>query len=123
VQLGRNWIHCHYPKRHELVIGDSRITIPEYASANPGKTFDLVFIDGGHDYAIARADLKNCQELSNPKTIVVMDDVMSNQDWLSEWNVGPTKAWFEAVEDGAAIELGNVVFSRLFGLSYGRYLF
>jgi len=37
---------------------------------------DLVFIDGGHDYEIAKKDLENCRPLSDHDTIVIMDDVV-----------------------------------------------
>ena len=61
-----------------------------------GVIFDLVFIDGGHDYATAMADLRNMRSLVVPGTFVVMDDLTP---W-KPWGVGPTTAWREACATG-----------------------
>ena len=74
VSLGKNFIDQNYPNRHELVIGDSLKTVPKY-SINKG-LFDIIFIDGGHDYKVSKGDLINCKRLSHKDTIVIMDDTM-----------------------------------------------
>jgi predicted O-methyltransferase YrrM len=89
-------IDRNFPGRHELILGDSTETLPAYARTRPGTRFDLVFIDGGHDYEVARADLLNFQAMSHEHTIVIMDDVTP---WW-RWGEGPTRAWQEAVEMG-----------------------
>jgi predicted O-methyltransferase YrrM len=89
-----------FPGRHTLVVGDSTQAVPAYAAQNPGVRFDLVFIDGGHDYEIAAADLQNMRKLSGPNTVVVMDDVMP---WRV-WGQGPTKAWEEAIRSGVVVQ-------------------
>ena len=89
-----------YPGRHELVLGDSTQTLPAYAKAHLDVRFDLVFIDGGHDYEVARADLANFRTMSHARTIVVMDDMTP---WW-KWGEGPTRAWNEAVAAGTIVE-------------------
>lgn len=42
----------------ELVTGDSHATVPAFLSAHPGIEFDLVYVDGDHSPAGARADLE-----------------------------------------------------------------
>jgi hypothetical protein len=44
-----------FPGRHELITGDSRETVPAFADEYPTRAFDLIYIDGGHDYEIAKA--------------------------------------------------------------------
>lgn len=88
VQVGKEFIDKTYSGRHSLIIGDSTVKVPEFISNNPGKTFDLIFIDGGHDYHVALADFENCRMLSGPDTIVIMDDVW---DGGPHWCKGPTR--------------------------------
>jgi predicted O-methyltransferase YrrM len=107
-----------FPGRHTLIPGDSTITVPAFlnhhhnASLSSSSTihatfFDLIFIDGGHTYEVASADLRHCRDLAKAGTIVVMDDVVASSH-QSEWTDGPTRAWNEAIAAGIVVELGRV---------------
>jgi predicted O-methyltransferase YrrM len=96
VDLAKRIIDSTFPGRHELIKGDSRKTVPAFADAHRGRSFDLIYIDGGHDYEVAKADIENCQRLSTPQSLVVMDDLVA----LEEWGMGPVRAWREAQEQG-----------------------
>lgn len=100
VGAAKRYIDMHFPGRHTLILGDSRETVPRYAEENPDTHFDLVFIDGGHDYDVAAADIANFRSLSRAGTAVVMDDLMP---WM-RWGVGPTEAWSEAVRQGVVVQ-------------------
>jgi predicted O-methyltransferase YrrM len=89
-----------FPGRHELIVGDSRLTIPEFTRSKPDRKFDLVFIDGGHELEVAQADIENCRLLATGKTIVVMDDLDANVPW----GVGPARAWADARRDGVIVQ-------------------
>jgi predicted O-methyltransferase YrrM len=71
-------IETHFPGRHTVVLGDSRVTLLEDRAS-----YDLVFIDGGHDVDTALADLIN---LSSPGCVVVIDD-------LDDGYPGVQRAW------------------------------
>ncbi|MEU7531008.1 class I SAM-dependent methyltransferase [Saccharothrix sp. NPDC042600] len=92
VALAKEFVDVRYPGRHELVVGDSTATVPAYGGARP----DLVFVDGGHTFEIAYADLVNARRLARPGALVVVDDVIP---WYP-WGVGPHRAWTAAVEEG-----------------------
>jgi hypothetical protein len=95
-KAAKKLIDKRFPDRHTLIYGDSRVTVPEFTVQNPGVRFDLVFIDGGHDYEVAKADLMNMRPLCTAETVVVMDDLTP---WF-RWGAGPSKAWTGAIRDG-----------------------
>jgi predicted O-methyltransferase YrrM len=95
-KTAKRLIDKRFPTRHTLIYGDSRKTVPEFKSRNPTLHFDLVFIDGGHAYEVAKADIANMKPLCTEKTVVVMDDLMP---WR-RWGTGPTRAWTEAIREG-----------------------
>lgn len=128
VAVNKKFIDRTFPGRHTLVSGDSRETVPAFADSNPGLRFDLVFIDGGHDYEVAHADIMNMRALCSNATAVVMDDLVP---WQS-YGAGPAKAWEEAIgdnvvrqeelfQDGRRVEKAQPPGVRAWAL--GRYVF
>ncbi len=96
VNRAKSVIDNLFPGRHELVIGDSRVTVPAFAADRPDQHFDLIYIDGGHDLNVARADIENCRLFATDRTIVVMDDLEPDK----EWGMGPVSAWLAAQSEG-----------------------
>jgi predicted O-methyltransferase YrrM len=95
-KVGKRLVDKRYPGRHTLIYGDSTETVPKFASENPDLRFDIAFIDGGHDYEVARTDILNMKALCSEKTVVIIDDLTP---WHS-WGKGPTQAWTEAIQEG-----------------------
>ncbi len=118
---GKKYIDLVYPSRHELIIGDSTKSLPEYIVKNPTKKFDLLFIDGGHDYEIAKSDLKNCFKLSNENSIVIIDDTVLNESSHRGYTIGPTKIWNEWKNKKKIYEIESLEFFPGRGMSYGKY--
>jgi predicted O-methyltransferase YrrM len=122
VNTAKEYIDATYPNRHSLILGDSTVTVPKYINDNPDKVFDIIFIDGGHDYKIANADLENCMKLANKNTIVIMDDTMYRSEWEASWTRGPTKTWIEHLNNGTITEINRVDYSKGRGMSWGKYV-
>jgi predicted O-methyltransferase YrrM len=85
VAHAKAYIDATYPGRHTLILGNSMETLPAYAAANPGATFDLFFIDGGHYAPVPAADLANCLALAKRGAMIVMDDV-DMKDVATAWD-------------------------------------
>jgi predicted O-methyltransferase YrrM len=63
-----------YGSRFEFVKGNSLHTLPNYIEAHPNETFDLIYIDGSHEYEILLSDVTNCNHLAHQNTVVWIDD-------------------------------------------------
>jgi predicted O-methyltransferase YrrM len=118
---GKEYIDQNFPNRHLLIIGDSVRSVPTFSKTE--SKFDIIFIDGGHMYETARADLINCKSLATKDTIVIVDDTIYTKSLIRGWNEGPTRAWIEAVGEKIVYESGTIEFAPGFGCSWGVYNF
>jgi predicted O-methyltransferase YrrM len=117
VNQGKAYIDERYSGRHELIIGDSTLTVPTYQ----GEPFDVIFIDGGHKYPIVQSDIFNSKRLSHPQTLLIVDDVVQKSEWILHYNKGPNQAWKEALDNGLIIELGTKDYEKGKGMAWGKY--
>jgi len=124
---GKEYIDIRYPNRHKLILGDSTISIPNFINKNINNIpkFDIIFIDGGHEYEIAKSDLENCFYLAHKDTIVIIDDTIFTDKpyWMCSFNVGPTRAWSEFLEKDRIIEFNRKNYEPARGMSWGKYKF
>jgi len=121
VLVGKGFIDGRYPGRHTLVIGDSTATLPAFTALVPDVRFEVLFIDGGHTYDVARADIANGARLAAADALVAVDDTVFTPAWEQPYTIGPTRAWLDAVRDGLVEELGREEYALGRGMVWGRY--
>jgi predicted O-methyltransferase YrrM len=123
VLTGKEYIDKKYPGRHTLILGDSVLTIPKYCKENPNMKFDFIFIDGGHEYNIAKVDLDNCRALAHSNTIVAIDDtIFTSYEWIHFYNKGPTTVWTEGIISGLVKQIDSRDYMSGRGMSWGKYI-
>lgn len=120
IDAAKEYIDMKYPGRHILVKGDSVVSIPKYVHDNPGTKFDLIFIDGCHEFRYAITDLMNCRSLAHKDTIVILDDT-SYRLQIAQWNEGPTLAWTLLSINNQINTITSAEYMPGRGMSWGKY--
>lgn len=122
IDAAKEFIDMKFPGRHTLIKGDSLHAIPKFISEYPATKFDLIFIDGCHDFRYAMADLVNCRSLAHKDTIIVLDDT-SYRLQIGQWNEGPTLAWTLMTINNVITTISSAEYAPGRGMSWGKYNF
>ena len=61
--------------------------VDNYLSINTDRDYDLIFIDGGHDYDVVKNDFQIAMKNKNKQAIIIMHDIECEQ------YEGPGKLW------------------------------
>jgi predicted O-methyltransferase YrrM len=122
VLVAKKYIDVTYPDRHKLILGDSKITIPKYLQNNKDVKFDVIFIDGGHDYVTAKTDMNNCFHFAHKDTIIILDDTIFTKGWHQGHTIGPTRTWIEHLKQKKIVGLHRRDYCIGRGMAWGNYV-
>lgn len=117
---GKKYIDKTFPGRHTLILGDSTASVPNYIAHNPDVKFDVIFIDGGHDYPVCSADMANSMKLAHNDTILIMDDTTYTIGWAVGYTIGPTQVWTEYEHAGLVKAIGKRDYDVGRGMTWGK---
>ena len=110
------YLQREFPNRLTLTWGDSTQTLPEMKRAHPDLVCDLLIVDGGHSFQVARADLENMEKFANPdNNILVLDDHPGLK--------GPEDIWAQLRKEGRVQEIFRCCyfFPNFQGFTVARY--
>ena len=107
-----------FPLRDFNVIwGDSRTTVPAFTATYTGAKFDVIIVDGGHTYDVARADVLNMRALSHAGTVLIVDDTICGEHFCVD------KVLDDLALEGVLQVTERIPFSfHSRGMSLARYL-
>ena len=77
VHPGRQHLEKEYGKRFQLILGDSRETVPKFREENPEVICDVLLVDGIKTLFGRMRDVNNLAKMSTPDSIVYFDEVNS----------------------------------------------
>jgi len=101
--VAASWLAERFPGRLQVILGDSKHTVPAFSAMFPAERCTVVVVDGGHLYEHAKGDLANLRKLvdvSTPRShVLIVDD--TNQAPVAQ-------AWAEAQSEGFAVQDGEV---------------
>lgn len=117
--LCKKFIDEKYPGRHTLILGSSSFSLKRYLTSIK---FDIIFIDGGHQFETALEDIYDCRNFASTKTILLMDDVVFSKKNRMNHNIGPSRAWNKAIENKIIIEERRLEFRKGRGMTIGKYI-
>lgn len=78
--------------------------------------YDLIYIDGGHEYKTVKKDLELCKFLSGEKTYIIMNDVVLDPEYSMFWNDGPTRVFKEIINQNDELSYIHKLYHKGRGL-------
>lgn len=123
-KFGVRFLSRMFENQITVIYKDSIQALKDFSTIQENTFFDLIYIDGNHDYEYAMADMLNCKKFATQESIVMLDDVVLSDNYRSLANSGPTKVWKELVNSRDIIEIKCYHFKDFNrGVAVGRYNF
>lgn len=110
--IARKWLEQRYPDaRLNLTLGDSLHTVPRLAALVAAREpsappCDLTFVDGGHTFGHAYADLRSMRCAARRRSLVLVDDCVYAGDGGGK--PGVRVAWIRLINESRVRHLAQV---------------
>lgn len=119
-EIGKKFLEYKFPNRFNFISVDSQKINQELTSTNK---YDLIFIDGNHQFEYAFNDILSCRVYSHENTILILDDVTRSKSKNKIRSDGPSRAWNELIELGIIKETQYFEFwDGYSGCVLGKYI-
>lgn len=74
--------------RIERIIGDSKVILKEHIDDGSWiKKFDLIYVDGDHQYEGVKEDILNSLEVLKDDGVMILDDFLHKANWLGRYGI------------------------------------
>ena len=97
------YVTQRYPGRFQIILGDSRETMPKFIREHPAVKCDIMSIYGAHFDEVIQEDFNNFQKMANPKNLLHYDDYPSGATPIRTQEMGMT--WEMRKQNGKLTEL------------------
>lgn len=101
-KMNKTLHHIFPDKRLHVTFGNSVITVPKAIAWGFLPRCDVVFVDGGHVYHVAKSDIYNLAMHTNEKNLIIFDDHPTS------WGGSFGKAW-DQVLSGSTLQEGDKI--------------
>lgn len=100
--ISEKYLLNKFPNRFQILHGNSNDIISDLLSQD--KFFDIIYIDGSHDYDTLNKDIFICQIILNDNGFIIMNDVINDTDMSMCWNTNPTKIFNQITNKDIILE-------------------
>ena len=69
------YLNYTFPNRIRLIEGDSKSTLPKFKNENQNNIYDVIHIDGSHEFNDANCDFYNTLYMTKRDSIIIFDDI------------------------------------------------
>ena len=121
IHIALAWLKRRFPGRIDLTLGDSLHTVSNFAnrsrSTGDARPCDITFVDGGHTFGHAYADLRSFRCAARPGSLVLADDCR----YAGGGKPGVRVAWLKLVNESRLAHVAQIGFSGAHAGCLGQY--
>ena len=116
IHIALAWLKRRFSSRIDLTLGDSLHTVSNFANrswstGDARPLCDITFVDGGHTFGHAYADLRSFRCAARPGSLVLADDCRYAGGGGKSHKPGVRGAWLKLINESRLAHLAQIEFS------------